>query len=45
MMLCDVVLISDIYQRDSAICKYTFFFILFSILVYHRVLNIVPCAI
>ena len=27
------------------ICIYTFFFIFFSILVFHRILNIVPCAI
>ena len=45
MMLCDVVLISAVQKRDSAICKYTLFFILFSILVYHRILNRVPCAI
>ena len=40
----NVVLISAIQQCDSVICIYTFC-IFFSIMVYHRVLNIVPCAV
>ena len=40
-----VVLISAVQQSDSVIHMYTFFFILFSIMVYHRILNIVPCAV
>ena len=39
----DVALISPIYRRVTQL--YTFFFIFFSIMVYHRILNIVPCAI
>ena len=41
------MLLSDIQQSDSVvhIYIYIFFFIFFSILVYYRVLNIVPCAI
>ena len=38
-----IVLISAVWPSDSVI--YTFFFIFFSIIVYHRILNIVPCAI
>ena len=38
-------LISAVQQSDSVIHIYTFFFIFFSITVYHRMLNIVPCAI
>ena len=41
----NVVLISAVQQSDSVIHMYTFFFILFSIMVYHRILNRVPCAI
>ena len=50
-LIYSVVLISTVEQRDSVIYIYiyvythTFFFIFFSIMVYHRVLNIVPCAI
>ena len=39
------VLISVVQQTDSDIHIYTFFFIFFSFMVYHRILNIVPCAI
>ena len=40
-----VVLITVIQQSDSGIHTYSFFFIFFSIMVHHRILNIVPCAI
>ena len=39
-----VVLISAVWQSDSVIHT-LLFFIFFSILVHHRILNIVPCAI
>ena len=41
----NVVLITDIQQSDSVIHIYTFFFIFFSIMVYHRIFNVVSCAI
>ena len=44
-MIYNVVLISAVQQSDSVIHIYTFFFIFFVIMVYPRVLNIVPCAI
>ena len=40
----NVVLIFTIQQSDPFIHIYTFFFIIFSIMVYHRILNIAPCA-
>ena len=40
-----VVLISAVQQSDSVIHIYTFFFMFFSIMAYHRILNIIPCAI
>ena len=40
----NAVPISAVQQSDSGIHRYTFF-IVFSIIVYHRILNIVPCAI
>ena len=43
-MIYSVVLISAVQQSDSVIHLYTFFFIFFSIMVYARILNIVPCA-
>ena len=43
-MIYDVVLVSAIQQSDSVIHICTFFFILFSIMVYARILNIVPSA-
>ena len=39
------VLISAGLQCDSIIHTYTYFFIFFSIMVYYRILSIVPCAI
>ena len=42
-LIYNVVLISTIQQSDSVVHIYTFFFIFFSIMVYHRILNIVPC--
>ena len=45
-LIYNVVLITAIQQSDSVIHIYTVFFkIFFSIMVYHRILNIVPCAI
>ena len=46
----NAMLISTVQQNDSVIYIlyiyiYTFFVTFFSILVYHRILNIVPCAI
>ena len=39
------MLISAVQQSDSVIHMHTFFFIFFSIMVYHRIFNIVPCAV
>ena len=44
-LIYNVVLISAVQQSDSFIHIHAFFFIFFSIMVYHRILNIVPCAI
>ena len=44
-LICNVVLVSAVWQSDSVMHKYTFFFTFFSITVYHMILNIVPCAI
>ena len=45
----DVVVISAAQQGDSGTHTHThthtFFFIFFSIIVFHRTLNLVPCAI
>ena len=38
------MLISAVQQSDSVLRIYTSFFILFSIMIYHRIVNIVPCA-
>ena len=43
-LIYNVVLISAVQQIDSVIYIYIYF-IFFSIMVYHRILNIVPCAI
>ena len=39
------MLISTVQQSDSVIHMHAFIFIFFSIMVYHRILNIAPCAI
>ena len=39
------MLITTAQRSDSVIRVYTLFFIFFSIMVYHRILNIVPCAV
>ena len=36
------MLITAVQESDSVIHLYTFFFIFFSVTVYHRILNIVP---
>ena len=41
----NVVLISAVQHSDSVIHIYTFFLVFSSIMVYHRILNIVACAI
>ena len=43
-LIYNVVLVSGVQQSDSVIHIYTFFFIFFSIMVYRRMLNIVPCV-
>ena len=43
-LIYSVVLISAVQQDDSVIHTYTFFFILFSIMAYPRIWNIVLCA-
>jgi len=40
----NAVLFSAVQQSDSGIHIYIFFFPFFSIMVYHWILNIVPCA-
>ena len=46
-MLYNVVLISAVQQSESAICIHVhiLFLIFFSIMAYHRILDIVLCAI
>ena len=39
-----VVLISAVQQSESVIHIHVFFFIFFSMMVYSRILNTVPCA-
>ena len=41
----NVVLIAAVEQSDSVAHMYTFFFIFISIMVYQRILNIIPCGI
>ena len=43
--MCNVVLVSGVQQSDSVMYIYVFFFIFFSIIVYYKILNIVPYAI
>ena len=43
-LIYNVVPISAVQQSDSVIHLYTFFFIFFSIMIYHRILSIVLCA-
>ena len=45
LLIYNVVLVAGVQQSDSGIYVYAFFFIFFSIMVYYRTLNIVPCAI
>ena len=44
-LLYNVVLISTVQKSDSVIHLYTLFFIFFLIMVYHKILNTIPCAI
>ena len=43
-LIYNVVLVSGVQQSDSLIHIPTFFFVFFAIMVYHRIFNIVPCA-
>ena len=45
-LYCKNVLVSVVWESDSVISMYTnvFFFRLFSIVSYHKILSIVPCA-
>ena len=38
------MLVSSLQESGSVIYIYVFFFIFFLIMVYYRILNIVPCA-
>ena len=40
-----IVLVSTVHQSDSLMRIYTLFSIFFSIIVYHRVLTLLPCAV
>ena len=40
-----VVLVSGVQQSVSVVHVYIFFFMLFSTVVYHRILNVVPYAV
>ena len=44
-LIYNVVLISAVQQSDSVTHIYIFLFVFFSIMVYHRILSTVPCAI
>ena len=44
-LIYNVVLVAGIQQSDSIIYLYIIFFRLFSIIVYYKMLNTVPCAI
>ena len=41
----NVMLVSAVQQNDSVIHMCALFFVFFSIMVYHKILNIVPCVI
>ena len=43
-LIYNVVLIPAVQKSDSVTHLYTFFFIMFSITVFHRTVNVVPCA-
>ena len=45
LLIYNFILISAVQQYDLVIHIHTFFFIFFSIMVYQKILNIVPCAI
>ena len=44
LLVYNVVLVSGVQRSNSVIHIYTFFFRFFSIMVYHKMLNIVACA-
>ena len=44
-MIYSAVLVSAIQQSDSVLHMCTLFFIFFFVMVYHRILNLVPSAI
>lgn len=43
-LIYNVVLVSNLQQSDSDTHPHIFFSIFFSIMIYHRILNIVACA-
>ena len=43
-LIYNVVFITAIQQSDSVIHIHLFFFMVFSTIVFHRILNVVPCA-
>ena len=45
LLIYNVVLVSDVEKSDSVTYMYMFFFVFFSIIVYHRILNVVTCSI
>ena len=44
MLIYNFVLIPAVQYRDSALYMYTFFSIFFSIVIYLKTVNIIPCA-
>ena len=44
LLIYNVVLSTAVWQSDSVIHVHTFFFMFLSIMIYYRILNIVPCA-
>lgn len=41
----NVVLVSDVQKSDSVTYMFVFFFVFFSVIIYHRILNAVTCSI
>ena len=44
-LIYSVVVVSGVQHSDSVVCVCSFPFTFFSILVYYKILNMVPCAI
>ena len=45
LLIYNVVFISDVQKSDSVTYMCMFFFVFFSIIVYHRILNVVTCSV